>query len=89
MKLALAKDILDDDDNGVQDYDSSRTTRMDMLSMPTRGKNCAGKDIRVMDFGMKCRGYHCVLLKRAQHEGAVGLPCLDVLRCGVVQEKRF
>ncbi|KAB2598479.1 hypothetical protein D8674_001399 [Pyrus ussuriensis x Pyrus communis] len=93
MKLALAKDILDDDDNGVQDYDSPRTTRMDMLSMPTRGlcwsKNCAGKDIRVMDFGMKCRGYHFVLLKRAQHEGAVGLPCLEVLQCGVVQEKRF
>ncbi|XP_048433324.1 uncharacterized protein LOC125473961 isoform X2 [Pyrus x bretschneideri] len=62
-----AKDILDDDDNGVLDYDSPRTTRMDMLSMPTRGlcwsKNCAGKDIRVMDFGMKCRGYHFVLLK--------------------------
>ena len=32
-----AKDILDDDDNGVQDYDSPRTTRTDMLSMPTRG----------------------------------------------------
>ncbi|RXH89046.1 hypothetical protein DVH24_000645 [Malus domestica] len=29
-------DILDDDDNGVQDYDSPRT-RTDMLSMPTRG----------------------------------------------------
>ncbi|XP_050156716.1 uncharacterized protein LOC126630609 [Malus sylvestris] len=37
MKLALAKDILDDDDNGVQDYDSPRTTRTDMLSLPTRG----------------------------------------------------
>ncbi|KAM2730359.1 hypothetical protein EV1_001625 [Malus domestica] len=36
-----AKDILDDDDNGVQDYDSPRTTRTDMLSMPTRGTfNC-------------------------------------------------
>ncbi|KAM1216382.1 hypothetical protein ACFX2J_012675 [Malus domestica] len=32
-----AKDILDDDDNGVQDYHSPRTTRMDMLSIPTRG----------------------------------------------------
>ncbi|KAM1946972.1 hypothetical protein ACFX13_001766 [Malus domestica] len=32
-----AKDILDDDDNGVQDYDSPRTTRTDMLSLPTRG----------------------------------------------------
>ncbi|RXH77012.1 hypothetical protein DVH24_019900 [Malus domestica] len=26
-------------------------------------KNCAGKDIRVMDFGMKCRGYPFALLK--------------------------
>ncbi|KAM1162731.1 hypothetical protein ACFX1Q_002469 [Malus domestica] len=32
-----AKDILDDDDNGVQDYDSPRTTRTNMLSLPTRG----------------------------------------------------
>ncbi|RXH95163.1 hypothetical protein DVH24_024847, partial [Malus domestica] len=30
-------DILDDDDNVVQDYDSPRTRRMDLLSMPTRG----------------------------------------------------
>ncbi|XP_050144929.1 uncharacterized protein LOC126620708 [Malus sylvestris] len=26
-------------------------------------KNCAGKDIRVMAFGMKCRGYPFALLK--------------------------
>ena len=35
--LEKAKDILDDDDHGIQDYDSARTTRTDMLSMPTRG----------------------------------------------------
>ncbi|XP_009374411.2 uncharacterized protein LOC103963323 [Pyrus x bretschneideri] len=33
-----AKAILDDDDNGAQDYDSPRTTRVDMPSTPTRGK---------------------------------------------------
>ncbi|XP_048434445.1 uncharacterized protein LOC103947475 [Pyrus x bretschneideri] len=89
-----AKDILDDDDNGVQDYHSSQTTRTDMLSMPTRGlcwsKNCAGKCVRVMDFGMKCRGYRLVLLK-----GELSMRVLLVYlawmccRCGVVQEKRF
>ncbi|XP_009355266.1 uncharacterized protein LOC103946323 [Pyrus x bretschneideri] len=33
-----AKAILDDDDNGAQDYDSPRTTRAGMQSTPTRGK---------------------------------------------------